>query len=213
MFGIPTFSGGFSGSFILRDEGRCVQRAAAAAAAWGRCYGQLGSRHSRLCWVIVFTAPQVDEFQVAAIIGRWATFSGTDKKYKLLCPFLQSVFSSVYYFVNLAGPGPLLDLHAWSVCLVSVTAMVRFAPSCDAFWNAIFATSNPDTMMILMLQCWSCFLACRYSWRQLFKYSTTLLPMCVEGANGSISDGTVHCSSTTIINGIQAAWCSKISEP
>jgi hypothetical protein len=210
MFGIPTFSGGFSGSFILRDEGRCVQR---AAAAWGRCYGQLGSRHSRLCWVIVFTAPQVDAFQVAATIGRWATFSGTDKKHKLLCPFLQSVFPSVYYFVSLAGPGPLLDLHAWSVCLVSVTAMVRFAPSCDAFWNAIFATSNPDTMMILMLQCW-----CLLSWLQVLMKTIvqvfkTPLPMCVEGANGSISDGTVHCSSTTIINGIQAAWCCKISEP
>ncbi len=151
MFGTPTFSGGFSGSFILRDEGRCVQR---AAAAWGRCYGQLGSRHSRPCWVIVFTAPQVDEFQVAATIGRWATFSGTDKKKLVTLFFLQFIISWAW-----PGPGPLLDLHAWSVCLVSVTAMVRFAPSCDAFWNAIFATSNPDTMMILMLQCW-CLLSC-----------------------------------------------------
>ncbi len=52
---------------------------------------------------------------------------------ELACVPSSLFFSSVYYFVSLAGPGPLLNLHAWSVCLVSVTAMVRFAPSCDAF--------------------------------------------------------------------------------
>jgi hypothetical protein len=106
----------------------------------------------------VFTAPQVDEFQVAATIGSEQHSPQQIRNTNCYVHFFSLFF--LQFIISWAWRGPsLLDLHAWSVCLLSVTAMVRFAPSCDAFWNAIFATSNPDTMMILILQCW-CLLSC-----------------------------------------------------